>query len=343
MTVNISQAQCTLFLQNAFGENAASCLHVDLSHNLGGAINSVFKVIDNSTNETTAMLRIRTGEPFFGYEKGVVKESLIANIATASNQNNIADTIKERLTYKTAKNIPFPQSSNILYYEDDSVFGVPASILEHINGPLLIHTDNLEYYKKFGEKLAHLHKASFSNFAHSLLNLEEVVNFDEKYISQITALLSHADYLCEDEKEKIADISASIQTSTARPVLCHGDFHGYNAIVYKNDVHLIDWDNAVIDTAELDFAKAYYWTGINDKGVLSHDADKFNAIIDGYADIRSQKPDPYLIRMMALQWLLRVSNFEYSLQIAGKKNKKHFPSLDDYYLPAIQNLLAELN
>lgn len=342
MTVDISQAQCALFLQNAFGENAARDFHVDLHNNLGGAINSVFRIIDSKSHETIAMLRIRTGEPFFGYEKGIVKESLIANIVKASNQNNIAEIIEGRLKHKAAKNIPFPQSSNILYYEDDSVFGVPASILEHIDGPLLIQTEDLEHYRKFGEKLAYLHKASFPNFAHSLLNINEVVNFDEKYMSQITSLLSHAHYLSTDEKEKAANISASIKAIDAHPVLCHGDFHGYNAIIRNNDIHLIDWDNAVIDIPELDFAKAYYWTGLNDNGVLTHDPDKYNAIIDGYMSVSAKKPNKYLIQMMALHWLLRVSNFEYSLQIAGKKNKKHFPSLKSYYLPAIQNLLTEL-
>ena len=340
---DISQAQCALFLQNAFGENAAKDFHVDLRNNLGGAINSVFRIIDNSNNETKAMLRIRTGEPFFGYEKGVVKESLIANIVKNPKQNNIAEIIKARLKHEAAKNIQFPQSSNILYYEDNSVFGVPASILEYIEGPALIQTDDLEHYKKFGEKLAHLHSISFPNFAHSLLNIDETIDFDKKYASQITHLLSQAHYLSVKEKEKITTLSTLIHTTAAQPVLCHGDFHGYNAIVHNNDVCLIDWDNAVIDTPELDFAKVYYWTELNAEGVLGHNTDKFYAIIDGYMRVSSRKPDQYLIRMMALQWLLRVGNFEYSLQTTGKKNKGHFPALESYYIPAIQNLLSELD
>ena len=74
---------------------------------------------------------------------------------------------------------------------------------------------------------------------------------------------------------QVADALTTLQTYTATPRLCHGDFAGTNVLVNETAlVAAVDWEWAKGGDPALDFAWWYFW---------HEDRVTLQAMIDGYA------------------------------------------------------------
>ena len=73
---------------------------------------------------------------------------------------------------------------------------------------------------------------------------------------------------------------------------------------------IIDWDNWVVESPELDVLKMKYWTAIGGDNLLAPDAGLMGAFLEGYGGVEGAVLDDDRLRAYEHLWLLRAFNFE---------------------------------
>ena len=115
------------------------------------------------------------------------------------------------------------------------------------------------------------------------------------------------------------------------PCLIHNDFSPGNILVREGRLAaVIDWDNAVVDVAPLDFVKMKYWTAKDDRGQLGHNPVLFRAFVAGYGPRGPEIVESETFAWYELLWLLRVYNFEISKQERGLERAPGYPAAAEY-------------
>jgi aminoglycoside phosphotransferase (APT) family kinase protein len=120
-------------------------------------------------------------------------------------------------------------------------------------------------------------------------------------------------------------------TAPCAPCLVHNDFSPTNILVHDNTIAaVIDWDNAVIDAAHLDFVKMKYWTAKNAGGELAYNPGLFAAFVDGYGTAGRELIGSAIFALYEVLWLLRVFNFERSKEEQGIARTPGYPAAVTY-------------
>ncbi|WP_027628830.1 aminoglycoside phosphotransferase family protein [Ruminiclostridium cellobioparum] len=119
----------------------------------------------------------------------------------------------------------YPKFIQRLEYE-----GKRAIIYEKIVGTSILKQieANPISYKKYAEKLAHLHFEIHKNHVNGVK--EQKQYFKER--------ISYADDLTDDKKERLYKL---IDNMPDGDCLCHSDFHPDNILSNENDDYIIDW------------------------------------------------------------------------------------------------------
>ncbi len=309
----LKEQQVIKIFSDIFGEN----IEVQIDEIFRGNINLIFKVkIDNKFYG----LRVRINESVYRYEPNIVKEVLIIQLTNMQESLNFENEIEKVFAQILSQKKGTVASYNnkilpiILHYDwTRSLLPYPYYVYEWSNGTPLWHFKEAKFYSLAGYELSCIHKVHFSSFYKSLLSIgKEALNWQENYqVSLVKELASAQKYIPHltnsVRKIKLDDIRE------VTPCLLHNDFSGGNILVHNNRIQaIIDWDNAVIESQELDFVKMKYWTTKGNDGVLTYDHTLFTTFLEGYGQEAQEKVTSKVFWLYEILWLLRVYNFEKS-------------------------------
>jgi len=193
-------------------------------------------------------------------------------------------------------------------------------------------TPETRLYALAGQQLSRIHQVVFSAFYTDFLSVgQQPVRWSSRYRSALEKEVAAA---CGRLRGTTMDALRQLaipDTVTCAPCLVHNDFSPGNILVRDNAIAaVIDWDNAVIDSAHLDFVKMKYWTTKNASGELAHDPDLFAAFVAGYGTAGRELVGSPLFSLYEVLWLLRVFNFERSKEERGLARTPGYPAAAAY-------------
>lgn len=256
----------------------------------------------------------------FRYERDIVKE--VFAVLLLSYGNGRVDDARLRRIIDGILAAPVGAHAGhawvrpILYY-DWSLQTVPHPffIFEWIEGEPLWHCPvNAALsglYQRAGRDLARLHQFRFAHFYDDIFAIDhQPLSWHQRFAGAYTRECAEAaPHLPVATARRLAALEVTALPA-AIPCLVHNDYSGANILVEPGGgLRVIDWDNWVIECAELDLVKMKYWTILNAEGHLCHDPALFAAFCTGYTDAGGEIQPQRLAACEAL-WLLRVFNFE---------------------------------
>jgi len=126
------------------------------------------------------------------------------------------------------------------------------------------------------------------------------------------------------------------------PTLIHNDYCGFNLIINNNNnVFPLDWDNWRIGPPECDLIRVLYWGTISKDGYRIASKERFDSFIQGYLDAGGKQPNPYLLALSKLYFLLLIGRLQYGFSQTMPERRDAFPSVEQYLIH-IQNLYHEV-
>ena len=328
---------------------------------LTGNVNTILKV---EANGRTYGLRIRTQEHIYRYEADLIKEVFVSWLLDPAHaETSDADKARTLARLYAARRGPGLERGGIepagvAYDCSREIIPYPYFIYEWVDGEPLWNTPDPQTYAAAGAALARLHRVRF-----------EAVYADFFGIGK-TPLAWPDRFRAAMEKERneaagrgldpglvraVAHLSPPAEAQIAPaygPCLVHNDFAPANILMRVDDKEkhdaearlaaVIDWDNAVVDLAPLDFVKMKYWTGRDDDGRLTPDPALFAAFITGYGARGEEIVASRLLTCCEALWLLRVFNFEASKQERGLGPAPGYPPAE-HYAGALAQVLDRLH
>lgn len=253
----------------------------------------------------------------FRYEPGIIKE-VFAVLLLAYGSGRVGDArlrqiVDALLRRPTGSHINHRWVRPILYYDwSRAVLPYAFFIFEWVEGQPLWNTPGADLYAKAGADLARLHGLDFEHFYPDIFAIDRrAQDWRERFQAAWSKELAEA----------APALPAGISAALARldidaitpgvPCLVHNDYTGGNILVEpRGGLRLIDWDNWVVDCAELDLVKMKYWTAVGSKGLLAPRPDLYAAFRRGYEAAAPRPVDEGRLAAYERLWLLRTFNFE---------------------------------
>lgn len=247
-----------------------------------------------------ALLRRRIRPDLFRYEPGIAKEALVAALLTGQDP--------------AALQLPVQIPGGVMLYD----YGHdPAwSLQELAEGESLLLYPQPYSFGQLGAAMARLHACRFDGFYPALTDIGRMP--PQRWAVRLrTALAKELPEARAWAPAGLDDaLAALVLEDLPEPpaVLVHNDLHGDNILLRREDGRpvLLDWDNAVVDAAELDFVKLRHWTRLRPPGLLTGDEALWQAAVDGYVAAGGTAPDPLRLALYEVLWLMRLGNFEAS-------------------------------
>ncbi len=312
-----------------------------------GNINTIVKV---KVDGRCYGLRVRTHEQVYRYEPDLIKEAFV--IWLLDHTGNAADDADVAAAFSTLRATRCGATASadgvlpaVLYYDwSRRRLAYPYCVYHWVEGVPLWSAPQARLYGLAGQQLARIHQVTFSAFYTDFLSVgQQPVTWSGRYRSavekEVAAARGHL---------RSSTMDALGQIAIPNPVLCtpclvHNDFSPGNILVRDNTiVAVIDWDNAVIDSAHLDFVKMRYWTAKNAGGELAHDSKLFAAFVDGYGTTGQDLVASPIFTLYEVLWLLRVFNFETSKEEQGLERTPGYPAAASY-TEFLQEALSRLS
>ena len=333
---------------------------------LADNVNTILKV---EANGRIYGLRIRTQERVYRYEADLIKEvfvSWLLDPAHAGASDIEKARVLERL-HAARRGLGLERGSiepaGVAYDCSREIISHPYFVYEWVDGEPLWNTPNPQAYAAAGAALARLHRVRF-----------EAVYADFFGIGK-TPLAWPDRFRTAMEKERNEAAGRGLDPSLVRavgrllpsaetpidpasgPCLVHNDFAPANVLMQVSqeseghgDEHtdearlaaVIDWDNAVVDLAPLDFVKMKHWTSRASDGRLTPDPALFAAFVTGYGDRGPEIVESHIFACCEALWLLRVFNFEASKRERGLGPAPGYPPAA-HYADALAQVLDRLH
>lgn len=302
---------------------------------LSGNINTILKV---EANGRMYGLRIRSQEQVYRYEPDLMKEVFISWLLDPSHAG-ADDTEKARALsqLREAQRGAGRKSSGIeptgLAFDwSRQILPQPYFVYEWIEGEPLWDDPDTQLYWAAGHALASLHRVRFDAF---YADFFAIGHTPQAWVDRFRAALDKE--VGEARSRLGPTLSHAVEhipmptTLPFSPCLIHNDFSPGNILVRDGRLAaVIDWDNAVVDVAPLDFVKMKYWTAKDDRGQLGHNPVLFRAFVTGYGPRGPEIVESETFAWYELLWLLRVWNFEISKQERGLERAPGYPAAAEY-------------
>ncbi len=302
---------------------------------LSGNINTILKVAIGSR---LYGLRIRVREGIFRYEPDIIKEPFVSWLLHPSNWGTTDVNKAAKLSnWHASEGGTGPASSGIeptslIFDWSRKILPHPYLIYHWVEGTTLWDNPTADIYHAAGKALHSLHKTRFEAFYANLLDLAtKPLDWSNHFQSALDKeTLEARTWLRPDLRAALATMPRP-DPPLFPPCLVHNDFAPGNIIVDKGRLSaVIDWDNAVVDVAPLDFIKMKYWTYKGADGLLNADIKRFNAFVSGYGEDGAKIVESATFNWYELLWLLRVSNFEIAKQRRGLGPAPGYPPAQAY-------------
>ena len=312
------------------GETIAQALQSVLALRLGG--NGQAEILDTISGNInriykieylgrTLGVRLAVNQYRFKYEKDVIKEvfaiQLISHSKPSPGDSVARDIVDDALRHPVGSDIGHGRVHDIIHYDwSMQTLPYPFFVFEWVEGEPLWRDGGASQYFLAGQDLAWLHEISFESYYQDIFGIGRApLDWAAGFGLSLARELALAEpRLPPDLFAQIAAFdTASLEAG--RPALVHNDYAGGNIIVEPGGGRrIVDWDNWVIDSPELDAIKMKYWTGLGDDGLLAHEPALFAAFLEGYASAGARPLDERLMGAYELLWLLRAFNFENAIQ-----------------------------
>jgi aminoglycoside phosphotransferase (APT) family kinase protein len=326
MTVPPDPSRALKCLAHAFGPAAA---RARLEAPIDGAINRTYPI---ALDGARCALRLRVDEAGFRYEKGVAKSALVGTIHAAKRAG--ADD-KSAAEAKPDRIAP-PHAPALAHWSNgDEAWPLPWEVARWCPGRAVGAPDFAPpeaALARAAAAIAEIHAVAFEGGVADLRDLDgPKIGFADWIGGAIERELARGPVAA-----RIEGYARDIARSAGGPVrwtLVHNDLHGLHLIhdPATGGIGIIDWDNALIAPAELDFVKLKHWTKIDPlKGCLSFDFARYVAISSAYAAHIGSRLDADVFRACETLWLLRVWRFESDRRAAGRPTPKLFAGPDIY-------------
>lgn len=289
---------------------------VEVVDTVSGNINLVLKF---SYRGRTLGARVALNPHRFRYEKGIVKEVFAVLLLTYGSGRlddarlrRIVDAVLQR---PTGSHVNHHWVRPILWYDWSlAALPYPFFVFEWVEGEPLWTRPAAELYARAGAELAQLHRLAFEHFYEDIFAIDRSrMQWGERFrAAWARELAEAAPALPPAAAETLAAFDVG-GIEAGRPCLVHNDYTGGNILVEPGGaLRLIDWDNWVVDCAELDLVKMKYWTAIGAGGLLAHHPGFHAAFLDGYGRAAEHPVDPARLAAYERLWLMRTFNFERS-------------------------------
>ncbi len=314
----------------------------DVLDTISGNINRIYKI---EYLGRTLGVRLAVNQYRFKYEKDVIKEVFAIQLITHSKPSpgdSVArDIVDGLLRRPVGANVGHGRVRDIVHYDwSMRTLPYPFFVFEWVEGEPLWRAGGAERYFLAGQDLAWLHGISFESYYQDIFGigrapLDWAAGFG---LSLARELVLAEPRLPPHLYARIAAFDAA-GLKAGRPTLVHNDYAGGNIIVEPGGTRrIVDWDNWVVDSPELDIIKMKYWTAVGSNGLLGHDATHFAAFLEGYASASTgaRALDEGVMGAYELLWLLRAFNFESARQAerempaAGTSWGAHYPPAAAY-------------
>ncbi len=126
------------------------------------------------------------------------------------------------------------------------------------------------------------------------------------------------------------------------PTLIHNDYCGFNLVINEhNEVFPLDWDNWRIGPPECDLIRVLYWGTLSKDGYRIASKERFDSFIQGYLNAGGKQPNPYLLALAKVYFLLLIVRLQYGFSQTVPKRRDAFPSVEQYLIH-IRNLYHEV-
>ncbi|HEV8711382.1 MAG TPA: aminoglycoside phosphotransferase family protein [Candidatus Binatia bacterium] len=300
-----------------------------------GNINTIVKV---DVEGQSYGLRVRTHEQVYRYEPDLIKEAfvtwLLNHAGNSRDDMEVAAAFSAICTVRCGGTASFHAVlPTLLYYDwSRSRLAYPYCIYRWVEGVPLWSTPEARLYALAGQQLATIHRVTFSAFYSDFLSVgKRPVRWRDRFAGALEKEMAAARGHLRGSVRDVLGQLAVPDTALCAPSLVHNDFSPGNILVHDNAIAaVIDWDNAVIDAAHLDFVKMKYWTTKNTDGELAHDPDLFAAFVDGYGTAGRELVSSPIFALYEGLWLLRVFNFERSKEEQGIARTPGYPAAAVY-------------
>ena len=314
---------------------------------LFGNINTILKV---EARGQMYGLRIRSQEQVYRYEPDLMKEVFISWLLDPAHAGaNDMEKARALSQLWEAQRGAGRKSSGIeptgLAFDwSRQILPQPYFVYEWIEGQPLWEDPDEQLYRAAGHTLASLHRVRFDAF---YADFFAIGNTPQAWADRFRAAL---DKEVGEARSRLSptllpameplSIPATLPFS---PCLIHNDFSPGNILVRDGRLAaVIDWDNAVVDVAPLDFVKMKYWTAKDARGQLGHNPALFRAFVTGYGPRGTEIVESETFAWYELLWLLRVWNFERSKQERGLERAPGYPAAAEY-AAALKGVIGRLS
>jgi hypothetical protein len=289
-----------------------------------GSINQVFRI---RIGEKDLALRVRHGEQFFQYERGVFKEVIVAQLLTTVAQDPQADLDKVILKIwerthcnRSGEKLTFPAGADILYYDFTRLaFSSPWALFEW-TGDALGGRFAPEHAARLGAMISQIHNLKFKraclNFHGLHLGGADLI---AEWIKEIRRRNENRGCAISEERTLCAKLELLKDEIGAEPlafVFCHNDLQCTNVTMNGGCMHILDWDNAQIAPRELDFVKIAHWSTIGKDGYFKPDPAIFSSFCKGYGVQDEAITRSAIFRLAEILWLCRVYEFATKTAVA---------------------------
>lgn len=316
-----------------------------------GTINQITKCIVGSE---TYCMRIRVNEEIFQYERGLVKEAVVAlalekasraggsthdaTLAEATIQAGQVESAQETITFAIGPNIEFFSRATSI----DSRRTFPMVITKWARGVSMVDHPTPSAWLRLGAAVKRLHEVRLDRFYRTLRDLGSyrfARDFAAEIIAELRARNSDTGLVPADRFEKkLVRFEAALRKAEAadRFVLCHNDLHPKNVFISGDDllrpteVEIIDWDNACVHHRYLDFVKARYWSKIGSDGRYAEDKNNFKSFCKGYGENSDDVLKSEVFAALSALWLYRIHMFELRRESGDRTVPSPFPASDHY-------------
>ena len=333
---------------------------------LAGNVNTIFKV---EANGRTYGLRIRTQEQVYRYEADLIKEVFVSWLLDPAHAG-ASDADKARVLERlhAARRGPGLERGSIepagvAYDCSREIIPHPYFVYEWVDGEPLWNTPNPRAYAAAGAALARLHHVRFEAVYADFFGIGKTpLAWPDRFRTAMEKERNEAAGRGLDPR--LVRTFGQLLPSTETPIdpaygpcLVHNDFAPANVLMQvcredegPGDGHtdegrlaaVIDWDNAVVDLAPLDFVKMKHWAMRASDGRLTSDPALFVAFVTGYGDRGTEIVESRMFACCEALWLLRVFNFEASKRERGLGPAPGYPPAA-HYAGALAQVLDRLH
>ncbi len=307
---------------------------------LGSRSGNINRILELRYQGRRLGARVALNRRHFRYEKDIIKEVfailLLYHAGEQLDDQLVRGIVDSVLRSPRGSHVAHTAVRAILHYDwSMEEFPFPFFIFEWVDGHALWEAPSTEDYAQAGRILARLHRNRFEHFYQDVFAIRHMPRPWEDHMRA-----TYAGELAQARPALPAGLAARLGAldfsglQPGAPCLIHNDYSGANILVDGNgQLHVIDWDNWVVDCRELDLVKMKYWTAIGADGRLTHHPALFSAFLDGYAAAAEQPVDQARLAAYERLWLLRCFNFEHSREVSGRP-AADATSWQDVYPPA---------